>query len=138
VKNKIREILSTYWGYSNFRPLQEDIILSVLERNDVLALMPTGGGKSICFQVPGLVNEGVCIVISPLISLINDQVDALKKKTIPAASIMSGMKRHEIEIALSNATYGKTKFLYVTPERLTTELFRNALKDMKVNLLAVD
>ena len=138
MKNKIKEILTTYWGHSNFRPLQEDIILSVLEGNDVLALMPTGGGKSICFQVPGLVNEGVCIVISPLISLINDQVEALKKKGIPAASIMSGMKRHEIEIALGNAAYGKTKFLYVTPERLTTELFRNSIKDMKVNLLAVD
>jgi len=138
VKNRIKEILTTYWGYSTFRPLQEDIILSSLEGNDVLALMPTGGGKSICFQVPALVNEGVCIVISPLISLINDQVEALKKKGIPAASIMSGMKRHEIEIALGNAAYGKTKFLYVTPERLTTELFRNTVKDMKVNLLAVD
>lgn len=138
MKNKIREILTTYWGHSSFRPLQEDIILSVLEGNDVLALMPTGGGKSICFQVPALVKDGVCIVISPLISLINDQVEALKKKGIPAASIMSGMKRHEIEIVLGNATYGKTKFLYVTPERLTTELFRNAVKEMKVNLLAVD
>ena len=138
MKNRIKEILTTYWGHSNFRPLQEDIILSVLEGNDVLALMPTGGGKSICFQVPALVNEGVCIVISPLISLINDQVEALKKKGIAAASIMSGMKRNEIEIALGNAAYGKTKFLYVTPERLTTELFRNTVKEMKVNLIAVD
>jgi ATP-dependent DNA helicase RecQ len=138
VKNRIKEILTTYWGHSNFRPLQEDIILSVLEGNDVLALMPTGGGKSICFQVPGLVNEGVCIVISPLISLINDQVDGLKKKGIPAASIMSGMKRNEIENALSNAAYGKTKFLYVTPERLTTDLFRNMVREMKVNIIAVD
>lgn len=135
---RIKEILTTYWGYSNFRPLQEDIILSVLEGKDTLALMPTGGGKSICFQVPGLVNEGVCIVISPLVSLIKDQVEALKKKGIPAVAIMSGMKRHEIEIALDNAAYGKTKFLYVTPERLMTELFRAKLQNMKVNLLAVD
>ena len=136
--NRIREILTTYWGYSQFRPLQEDIILSVLEGKDTLALMPTGGGKSICFQVPALVNEGVCIVISPLISLIKDQVEALKKKGIPAAALMSGMKRHEIEIALDNAAFGKTKFLYVTPERLMTDLFQARIQNMKVNLLAVD
>jgi ATP-dependent DNA helicase RecQ len=138
VKNRIREILTTHWGHSTFRPLQEDIIMSVLEGRDTLALMPTGGGKSVCFQVPALVNEGVCIVVSPLISLIKDQVEALKKKGIPAVAIMSGMKRHEIEIALDNAAYGKTKFLYVTPERLATELFRNRVQNMKVNLLAVD
>jgi len=138
VINKIREILTTYWGYSTFRPLQEDIILSVLEGKDTLALMPTGGGKSICFQVPAMLNEGVCVVISPLISLIKDQVEALKKKGIPAVAIMSGMKRNEIEIALDNASFGKTKFLYVTPERLATELFRARIQNMKVNLLAID
>jgi ATP-dependent DNA helicase RecQ len=138
VNRRIKEILTTYWGYSNFRPLQEEIILSALDGKDTLALMPTGGGKSICFQVPALVNEGVCIVISPLISLIKDQVEALKKKGIPAVAIMSGMKRNEIEIALDNAAFGKTKFLYVTPERLATELFRARIVHMKVNLLAVD
>ncbi|MEO8087007.1 MAG: ATP-dependent DNA helicase RecQ, partial [Bacteroidota bacterium] len=138
MKTRIKEILTTYWGHSNFRPLQEDIILSVLEGKDTLALMPTGGGKSVCFQVPAMVNEGVCIVISPLISLIKDQVEALKSKGIPAVAIMSGMKRNEIEIALDNAAFGKTKFLYVTPERLATELFRERVQNMKVNLLAVD
>ncbi|CAN5640347.1 RecQ family ATP-dependent DNA helicase [soil metagenome] len=138
MKTRIKEILTTYWGHSNFRPLQEDIILSVLEGKDTLALMPTGGGKSVCFQVPAMVNEGVCIVISPLISLIKDQVEALKNKGIPAVAIMSGMKRNEIEIALDNAAFGKTKFLYVTPERLATELFRERVQNMKVNLLAVD
>ncbi len=138
MQNRIKEILTTFWGYRNFRPLQEDIILSVLEGKDTLALMPTGGGKSICFQVPALVNDGVCVVISPLISLIKDQVEALKKKGIAAASIVSGMKRNEIEIALDNAAYGKTKFLYVTPERLMTELFKARIQNMNVNLLAVD
>ena len=138
MKNKIIEILTAYWGHSTFRPLQEDIILSVLEGRDTLALMPTGGGKSICFQVPAMANEGVCIVVSPLISLIKDQVEALKKKGIPAVAIMSGMKRNEIEIALANAYYGKTKFLYVTPERLATELFRASVQNMKVSLLAID
>ena len=138
MKQRIKEILTAHWGYSNFRPLQEDIILSILEGKDTLALMPTGGGKSICFQVPALANEGVCIVVSPLISLIKDQVEALKKKGIPAVAIMSGMKRREIETVISNAAYGKTKFLYVTPERLATELFRTGIKQMKVNLLAVD
>ncbi len=134
----IKQILSTYWGYDKFRPLQEDIIHSVLEGKDTLALMPTGGGKSLCFQVPAMSSEGVCIVISPLISLIRDQVEALKKKGIPAVALISGMKRNEIEIALDNASFGKTKFLYVTPERLTTELFRARILNMKVNLLAVD
>jgi len=138
MQSTIRQILTTHWGFSGFRPLQEDIILSVLDGKDTLALMPTGGGKSICFQVPALVNEGVCIVISPLISLIKDQVEALKKKGIPALAIMSGMRRIEIENALDNAAYGKIKFLYVTPERLATELFRTRVQNMKVNLLAVD
>lgn len=138
MQNRIREILTTYWGYSQFRPLQEDIILSVLEGRDTLALMPTGGGKSVCFQVPAMVNDGVCIVVSPLISLIKDQVEALRKKGIPAVAIMSGMKRNEIEIALSHAAYGKTKFLYVTPERLATDYFRSQVGAMKVNLLAID
>src|SRR5437870_8488614 len=123
MRSHIRQILTTYWSYSTFRPLQEEIILSVLDGHDTLALMPTGGGKSVCFQVPALSKEGICIVISPLISLIKDQVMALKKKNIPAISIISGMKKSEIDIALDNCIYGNLKFLYVTPERLSSELF---------------
>jgi ATP-dependent DNA helicase RecQ len=138
VKNHIKEILTKYWGYSHFRELQEDIILSVIEGNDTLALMPTGGGKSICFQVPALAKEGICIVVSPLISLIKDQVEALKRRGIPAVSIISGMRRSEIDITLDNCIYGNIKFLYVTPERLATDLFLVRLQKMKVNLLAID
>src|SRR5207253_8862858 len=125
-------------GFTHFRDLQEDVILSVMGGKDTLALMPTGVGKSVCFQVPALANEGLCIVISPLISLIKDQVEALKKKSIPAVSVISGMRRNEIDITLDNCIYGNIKFLYVTPERLATELFLTRLQKMKVNLLAVD
>jgi ATP-dependent DNA helicase RecQ len=119
----VKEILKKYWGYNAFRPLQEEIILSVLSKKDTIALMPTGGGKSICFQIPSLVGEGVCLVISPLIALIKDQVANLKKKGIPALSIYSGMSFHEVKNTLQNAAYGNFKFLYVSPERLETELF---------------
>src|SRR5690349_14674632 len=118
--------------------MQEDIILSVLEGNDTLALMPTGGGKSICFQVPALAKEGICIVVSPLIALMKDQVEQLKAKGIPAVAVVSGMSRNEIDIALDNCIYGKEKFLYISPERLTSDLLRERLKKMNVNLLAVD
>ncbi|MBK9412879.1 MAG: RecQ family ATP-dependent DNA helicase [Bacteroidetes bacterium] len=138
MKNKIQQILNQYWGHTSFRPLQEDIIFSILEGHDTLALLPTGGGKSICFQVPALANDGICIVISPLIALMKDQVSNLRNKGIPAVSIVSGMSRDEIDIALDNCIYGKEKFLYVSPERLTSELFLERLKLMKVNLLAID
>lgn len=138
MKNRIQQILNQYWGHSTFRPLQEDIILSVLEGKDTLALLPTGGGKSICFQVPALAQDGICIVISPLIALMKDQVANLRNKGIPAVSIVSGMSKNEIDIALDNCIYGKEKFLYVSPERLTSELFIERLKLMKVNLLAID
>ena len=138
MKNRIQQILNQYWGHSTFRPLQEDIILSVLEGKDTLALLPTGGGKSICFQVPALAQDGICIVISPLIALMKDQVANLRNKGIPAVSIVSGMSKNEIDIALDNCIYGKEKFLYVSPERLTSELFTERLKLMKVNLLAID
>ncbi len=134
----VKEILKKYWGYNAFRPLQEEIILSVLSKKDTIALMPTGGGKSICFQIPSLVGEGVCLVISPLIALIKDQVANLKKKGIPALSIYSGMSFHEVKNTLQNAAYGNFKFLYVSPERLETELFLEYLPLIKLNLVAVD
>ncbi|MDX5420526.1 MAG: RecQ family ATP-dependent DNA helicase [Hymenobacteraceae bacterium] len=134
----IHHILKTYWGYDQFRPLQEDIIRSVLEGEDTLALLPTGGGKSICFQVPAMVREGICLVVTPLIALMKDQVEQLKKRGIPAIAIYSGMNRREIDIALDNCVYGNVKFLYLSPERLQTELFQERVKRMKVGLLAVD
>jgi len=134
----LHQLLLKHWGFSSFRPLQEEIIQSVLDGKDTLALLPTGGGKSLCFQVPALAREGICLVVSPLIALMKDQVDNLKKRGIPAAAIHSGMHPDEIRIVLDNCCYGKTKLLYVSPERLTTDKMREALKRMKVNLLAVD
>lgn len=133
-----RDILQQYWGYSSFRPMQEDIIDSAIAGNDTLALLPTGGGKSICFQVPAMAMDGVCIVITPLISLMKDQVMHLKKIGIPAAAIFTGMHYNEIEIAYNQAVFGLLKFLYVSPERLMTDAFIEALKKMKVCLLAID
>lgn len=133
-----RNILKQYWGYPSFRPMQEDIVDSVIGGKDTLALLPTGGGKSICFQVPAMAMEGVCIVITPLISLMKDQVQHLKKIGIAAAAIFSGMHHNEIEIAYNQAAFGMLKFLYVSPERLLTKEFIEALKKMKVCLLAVD
>lgn len=132
------DILKKYWKYQSFRPLQEEIIASVLEGNDTLAIMPTGGGKSICFQVPAMMKEGLCLVISPLIALMKDQVLNLKKKGIPALSIYSGMSFTEVKKTLQNAAYGNFKFLYVSPERLETELFLEFLPIIKVNSIAVD
>lgn len=134
----IHHILKTYWGYDQFRPLQEDIIQSVLAGKDTLALLPTGGGKSICFQVPAMAMEGICLVVTPLIALMKDQVEQLKKREIAAVAIYSGMNRREIDIALDNCVYGNVKFLYLSPERLQTELFQERVKRMKVNLLAID
>lgn len=134
----IHEILRRHWGYTQFRPLQEDIIRSVMEGTDTLALMPTGGGKSLCYQVPAIAMDGLCLVVSPLISLIKDQVQQLEKRGILAASIYSGMPFREIDKTLERAAQGKTKFLYVSPERLQTELFKARLERMNVNLLAVD
>lgn len=133
-----RAVLVKYWGYPSFRPMQEDIVDSVIAGNDTLALLPTGGGKSICFQVPAMAMEGVCIVITPLISLMKDQVLHLKKINIPAAAIYSGMHPSEIEIAYNKAAFGNLKFLYVSPERLLTDAFIEAIKKMKVCLLAID
>ena len=133
-----RGILKQFWGYPSFRPLQEDIVDSVIEGKDTLALLPTGGGKSICFQVPAMAMDGVCIVITPLISLMKDQVMHLKKIGIAAAAIFSGMHHNEIEVAYNQAAFGMLKFLYVSPERLMTDAFTEALRKMKVCLLAVD
>lgn len=134
----IHHILSKYWGFSKFRPLQEDIIQSVLDGKDTLALMPTGGGKSLCFQVPALLKPGICIVVSPLIALMKDQVENLKEKGIKAIAIISGMGKREVDIALDNCIYGDIKFLYLSPERLLSELVRVRLRHMPVNLIAID
>ncbi|MCH8329928.1 MAG: ATP-dependent DNA helicase RecQ, partial [Bacteroidetes bacterium] len=134
----IHEILKQYWGHDSFRFLQDDIIRSVLDGHDTLALMPTGGGKSVCFQVPGLANEGLCLVISPLIALMKDQVGNLEAKGIKATTVFSGMSRREIDITLDNCAYGNYKFLYISPERLSTDILRERLPKMNVNLIAVD
>ncbi|HEY5692571.1 MAG TPA: ATP-dependent DNA helicase RecQ, partial [Cyclobacteriaceae bacterium] len=131
-------ILKQYWGYDHFRSPQLDIINAVMAKQDVLALLPTGGGKSICFQIPGLISEGLCLVITPLIALMEDQVGQLKKRGISAIAIHSGMVRSEIDVALDNCAYGKIKFLYLSPERIQTDLFRERVKKMDVNLIAVD
>lgn len=132
------EILQKYWGYPSFRPLQEDIVHAVLDGQDTLALLPTGGGKSICFQVPALCREGICLVVSPLIALMKDQVYNLQRRDIPAAAIFSGMSPRQIDIVFENACNGQYKFLYVSPERLQTTMARERIKRMNVNLLAVD
>lgn len=138
MSKQTRDILQQYWGYPSFRPMQEDIVDSVIEGKDTLALLPTGGGKSICFQVPAMTMEGICIVITPLISLMKDQVMHLKKIGIAAAAIFSGMHHNEIEIIYNQAAFGMLKFLYVSPERLMTDAFIEALKKMNVNMIAVD
>lgn len=138
MENKNLEILKQYWGYESFRPLQEDIINSVLLGRDTLALMPTGGGKSICFQVPALQLAGICIVVSPLIALMKDQVQNLRKKGIEAVAIISGMSHREVDIALDNCVYGKVKFLYIAPERLYNDLVLERIRYMKVGLFAID
>jgi ATP-dependent DNA helicase RecQ len=134
----IKEILKQYWDHDSFRSLQEEIILAVLDNKDTLAVLPTGGGKSACFQIPSLAKEGICLVISPLIALMKDQVQNLKKKGIPALTIYSGMSYAEAKRTLENATYGNYKFLYVSPERLESVLFLEYLPGLNINLIAVD
>ena len=132
------EILKQYWGYDSFRGIQEEIIKSIGEGRDTLGLMPTGGGKSITFQVPALAKDGLCIVITPLIALIKDQVQNLRQRGIKAVAIYSGMTRQEILIALENCIFGNYKFLYISPERLDTDIFKQKLRAMKVNMITVD
>ncbi|GAB2782411.1 ATP-dependent DNA helicase RecQ [Rhabdobacter roseus] len=136
--NQLQAILKQYWGHEAFRPVQEEAIQSVLDGRDTLVLLPTGGGKSVCFQVPTLASEGVCIVVTPLIALMKDQVEQLRRRNIPAAAIHAGLNRHEIDIILDNCIHGHTRFLYVSPERLRTDIMQERTKQMKVCLLAVD
>lgn len=131
-------VLKQYWGYTSFRPMQWDIIRSVLEGRDTLALLPTGGGKSICYQVPALLRPGLCLVVSPLIALMKDQVEQLKRRGIAAELITSGMSHRQIDFALDRCIYGNVRFLYVSPERLQTSLFIERAKKMNIQLLAVD
>lgn len=132
------EVLERYWNYTSFRPLQEDIINSVLENEDTFALLPTGGGKSICFQVPAMIKDGICIVVSPLIALMKDQVNTLKQKGIKAIALTSGMPYKELDTQLDNCIYGNYKFLYLSPERLQQPIVQERIQQMKVNLIAVD
>jgi len=132
------DVLKQYWGHGSFRPLQAEIIGSVLQGRDTLALMPTGGGKSVCFQVPAMMAEGICIVVSPLIALMKDQVENLRKREIEAIAVFSGMGKREVDIALDNCIFGKIKFLYLAPERLHSDMVRERIRHMKVNLFAID
>ena len=134
----IYQVLKKYWNYDSFRPVQEDVINSVLDGRDTLALLPTGGGKSVCFQVPAMLQPGICIVVSPLIALMKDQVENLQAKGIQAAAIISGMGKREVDIMLDNCVYGPIKFLYLSPERLMSDLVRERIKYMNVNLFAID
>jgi ATP-dependent DNA helicase RecQ len=136
--SSIHSILKQYWGHDRFRPMQEEIIQSVLSGNDTLALLPTSGGKSVCFQVPAMALDGLCLVISPLIALMKDQVENLRKKGITAFAIYSGLTRKEVINILKLATNSNCKFLYVSPERLETNLFKEYLPALDVNLIAVD
>lgn len=132
------EVLKEYWGYDGFRPMQEEIITAALEGKDVLAIMPTGGGKSVCFQVPGLMMEGITLVVTPLIALMKDQVQNLNDRGVRALAIHAGMSRHEVDLALNNAAYGDYKFLYLSPERLGTQLFRSYIDVLDVSFIVVD
>lgn len=132
------EVLKEYWGYDDFRPMQEEIITAALEGKDVLAIMPTGGGKSICFQVPGLMRDGITLVVTPLIALMKDQVQNLNDRGVRALAIHAGMSRHEVDLALNNAAYGDYKFLYLSPERLGTQLFRSYIDVLDVSFIVVD
>ena len=132
------EILKEYWNYDSFRPMQEDIVNAALEGRDVLAILPTGGGKSVCFQVPAMMREGIAIVVTPLIALMKDQVQNLNDRGIKALCVNAGMGRREVELVLNNAAYGDFKFLYVSPERLGTQMFRSYVSEMNVSYIVVD
>jgi ATP-dependent DNA helicase RecQ len=132
------DILKKYWGYTQFRHPQEEIIQAVLDGRDALAILPTGAGKSVCFQVPALLQEGLCVVVTPLIALMQDQVAQLQQKGIPAIALHAGLSRAEIDLLLDNCVYGPTKFLYISPERTQTEIFKERFQKMKVNLIAID
>ena len=133
-----RDILQKYWKHQTFRPLQEEIIKSAFEGEDIIALLPTGGGKSICFQIPALLKEGICIIVSPLVALIEDQVNSLQQKGIKALAITGGISYSELDTLLDNCIYGNYKFLYLSPERLQQDLVQQRIKQMPVNLIAID
>ena len=135
---QFRQILQHYWGYPDFRGIQREIIESIAQGKDTLGLMPTGGGKSITFQVPALAREGLCIVVTPLIALMKDQVENLRRRNIPAAAVYAGQSAAEIGRIYDNAIFDAYKFLYVSPERLASPLFLNKVTRMKVSLLTVD
>ncbi|MBP3795817.1 MAG: ATP-dependent DNA helicase RecQ, partial [Bacteroidales bacterium] len=132
------DILRTYWGYDSFRPMQEDIIREAVAGRDVLAILPTGGGKSVCFQVPALMKDGLALVVTPLIALMKDQVQQLNDRGIKALCVYTGMNRHEVDLTLNNAAHGDFKFLYLSPERLGTRLFRSYLEVMDISYIVVD
>lgn len=134
----VLDILTKYWGYTSFKPKQEEIIQSVLNGRDTVALLPTGGGKSLCFQVPAMAMEGICVVVSPLVALMNDQVNALKERGIKAIQLSGGISFNDLNTLLDNALYGNYKFLYLSPERLQQEIVQNYIRQMDVNLIAVD
>ena len=133
-----KEILKKYWGFSQFRPQQEEIISSVLKQNDVITLLPTGGGKSICFQIPALAKEGICLVISPLIALMKDQIENLERKGIKAINIPPGTKQNDLITLFDNIKFGGYKFLYISPERLQSYFIRQKIKELNINLIAID
>jgi len=137
-KEEIHKALKQYWGYDTFRPKQEEIINSILGNKDTLALLPTGGGKSLCYQVPAIISKGVCVVISPLVALMKDQVSQLKQRNIKAVALTGGMHHREIDIALDNCVFGDTKLLYLSPERLQSEIVITRLQRMNISLIAVD
>ncbi|KXN99981.1 ATP-dependent DNA helicase RecQ [Aequorivita aquimaris] len=134
----VRDILTKYWGYTSFKPMQEEIITSVMDGKDTVALLPTGGGKSLCFQIPAMAMDGICIVVSPLVALMGDQVNALKERGIKALKLTGGISFDELNTLLDNTLYGNYKFLYLSPERLQQEIVQNYIKQMNVNLIAVD
>ena len=133
-----RDVLKQFWGYEAFRPMQEEIISAAAEGRDVLAVLPTGGGKSVCFQVPALMKEGLALVVTPLVALMKDQVQNLTDRGIRALAIHAGMDRRQVDTALNNAAYGDFKFLYVSPERLGTALFRSYLDVLPLSYIVVD
>lgn len=138
IVTEVLEVLKKYWGYDSFRPKQEEIVRAALDGKDVLAVLPTGGGKSVCFQVPSMMRDGIAIVVTPLIALMKDQVQNLNDRGIKALCVHAGMGRREVDMTLNNAAYGDFKFLYVSPERLGTSLFRSYVQEMNVNFIVVD
>lgn len=138
LEEELHELLEKHWGFHSFREKQKEIILAVLEGRDTLALLPTGGGKTLCYQLPALAKEGMCLVISPLLALIQDQINSLHRRKIKAISITSAMSKREIDISLDNAAYGDYKFLFISPERIDTEIFRERLKKMNISFVAID